>query len=116
MEFASPRFLDSRESSRARVRNPGTWGAGGDEYGCETKVRMGSERSAPARLPRHGVGDPGTRRPQALRVPHPGWRSSGPLVVDDPPKTRELSARVRPIRPRKGREVRREESAVPADG
>src|SRR2546428_2972577 len=77
MEFASPRFLDSPGKFKSPSSESRTCGAGGDECGCETKVRVGSERSGPPRLPRHGVGDPGTQRPQALRVPHPGGAQAG---------------------------------------
>src|SRR5713226_1519998 len=60
---------------------------------------MGNRRPAHDQLPRRGVGCPRTRRPTALRVSRARGRTSGPFLAHSPEETRELSDRVRPVRP-----------------
>src|SRR5262245_21639027 len=64
------------------------------------------KRCVPARS-RRGVGRPGPRRPDSLRVSDPGRGAGRPVLVDDPQQARELPAGLRRLRPRQGRALRR---------
>ena len=68
----------------------------------EAALRL-AEEPARHRLPRRGVGRPGARRPQALRMPHARGRAGGAFLGHDPRQARELPARVRALRHEKGR-------------
>ena len=66
------------------------------------------------RLSRPRMGRTHPRRPPALRVSHPG-RGAGRLELgDDPQEARKLPRGLRPVRPGRDCQVRREEAADPA--
>src|SRR5712691_1315906 len=73
----------------------------------QTPLPMVPGQRALSPLPRRGVGGAGPRRPAALRVPDPRRRPGRLVLVDDPQQAGQLPQGIRPVRPRKGRALRR---------
>src|SRR5712691_6444296 len=73
----------------------------------QTPLPMVPGQRALSPLPRRGMGGAGPRRSAALRIPGPRRRPGRLVLVDDPQQAGQLPQGVRPIRPRKGRALRR---------
>ena len=58
------------------------------------------------RLPRQRMGRSPPRRPAPVRVPNPRRRPSRPVLGADPPQTRSLPRRLRPLRPHQNSRLR----------
>src|SRR6266511_2207040 len=66
--------------------------------GITESLRVGDRGSAARHVPRHGMGDARTRRPQAVRIPRARGSPSGIVLADCAEETRCLSPRIRLVR------------------